>query len=93
MAGGSNQQIVTLPELTSFALWQICAANLKPRYYYFQSKFQQLTSLATFQVAPSDSPTLKDFAILAGAQPLKIVKHVPTRWLSLCRVIKHTLDM
>lgn len=36
---------------------------------------------------------LKDFAILAGAQPLKIVRHVPTRWLSLSRVIKHTLDM
>jgi len=54
MAEGSNQCIVTLPELTSFALWQICAANLKSRYYYFQSEFQQLTSFATFQVAPSE---------------------------------------
>lgn len=50
-----NRGAIMLPELTSFALWQVCGKHVKCRYSALQSTFHSLTSLATSQAAPWDS--------------------------------------
>lgn len=78
-----NRRAIMLPELTSFALWQVCG-KLEIQVLLASVKIPLADISCYFSSSPLGQLVQAGSAILVGAEPLIIIiRHVPTRCLSL----------